>query len=573
TVCPAGGTLIETDPYEFPALEDLAQELISSTRAGHVPAVLKHIDDNDHDGGVLKEVWINCLQRIQNLRVGLWQQYQLSGARAKAEVQRSVLQGCVICLGTRMLMHKATRGASRIGRPKWPKDSRKVVERRLTEFGAAVWHNPLKARWEEVTHIICWRREVDDEWREKVKLPADVWAASKICVVHRAWAARVFALWIRPLEETFRMDRVKSVLGGEGEKAAALDWTEASHWTIMNTIGWKNAKGIKLDMWIEDVKGEIPKDIRGHSGLHSLEGHRTFIRNGPGLLNVYGEELKHPIDGDGLVVALAFNNGRAHLRSRFVSTFSHRAEEAAGRMLYPGQMGSEPKSPAVPRRWRDPSHTNVLCWGGRVLSFHEYALPHRLCLRTLETVRQKEDLGKSQSLRRTSAHFRVDGHSRRLVTVSFESKSSQVQFNEYDQHWKHQKQITHQIPGLTYVHDFVLTPDFYIVHMTPFVSLDDFKHTKQAPGLLMKYHPELPSRLVVIPRSGDGPVRQCGIMPCHIFHFAHCDQKERIGEVVIELSALCLPEEFTMEFKDKFFLSNSNDAPGDSISESDRTSS
>ncbi|KAF4657630.1 hypothetical protein FOL46_007345 [Perkinsus olseni] len=528
------GEIIVLSDDKFPALEDLAQELISSTRAGHVPAVLKHIDENDHDGGVLKEVWINCLQRIQNLRVGLWQQYQLSGARAKAEVQRSVLQGCVICLG-----------------PKWPKDSRKVVERRLTEFGAAVWHNPLKARWEEVTHIICWRPEVDDEWRKKVNLPADLWAASKISVVHRAWAARVFALWIRPLEETFKMDRVKSVLGGEGKKAAALDWTEASHWTIMNTIGWNNAKGTKLDMWIEDVKGEIPEDIRG-----------TFIRNGPGLLNVYGEELKHPIDGDGLVVALAFNNGRAHLRSRFVSTFSHRAEEAAGRMLYPGQMGSEPKLPAVPRRWRDPSHTNVLCWGGRVLSFHEYALPHRLCPRTLETVRQKEDLGKSQTLRRTSAHFRVDGHSRRLVTVSFESKSSQVQFNEYDQHWKHQKQITHQIPGLTYVHDFVLTPDFYIVHMTPFVSLDDFKHTKQAPGLLMKYHPELPSRLVVIPRSGDGPVRQCGIMPFHIFHFAHCDQKERNGKVAIELSALCLPEEFTMEFKDKFFLSNSNDAPG-----------
>ncbi|KAF4724164.1 hypothetical protein FOZ62_028140, partial [Perkinsus olseni] len=222
----------------------------------------------------------------------------------------------------------------------------------------------------------------------------------------------------------------------------------------------------------------------------------------------------------------------------------------------------EPKSPAVPRRWRDPSHTNVLCWGGRVLSFHEYALPHRLCPSTLETVRQKEDLGKSQTLRRTSAHFRVDGHSRRLVTVSFESKSSQVQFNEYDKHWKHQKQITHQIPGLTYVHDFVLTPDFFIVHMTPFVSLDDVKCTKQAPGLLMKYHPELPSRLVVIPRSGDGPVRQCGIMPCHIFHFAHCDQKELNGKVAIELSALCLPEEFTMEFKDKFFLSNSNDAPG-----------
>ncbi|EER08323.1 cartenoid oxygenase, putative, partial [Perkinsus marinus ATCC 50983] len=98
--------------------------------------------------------------------------------------------------------------------------------------------------------------------------------------------------------------------------------------------------------------------------------------------------------------------------------------------------------------------------------------------------------------------------------------------------------------------------------MTPFVSLEDFKYSKQAPGLLMRFHPQLPSRLVIIPRDGGGPVRECDIQACHIFHFAHCDERREGGEVVIEVSALCLPEEFTMEFKDKLFLSNSNDAPG-----------
>ncbi|EER18632.1 cartenoid oxygenase, putative, partial [Perkinsus marinus ATCC 50983] len=111
--------------------------------------------------------------------------------------------------------------------------------------------------------------------------------------------------------------------------------------------GWYNARGTKMDMWLEDFRGKIPLDIRG-----------TFIRNGPGVLEVYGEELRHPIDGDGLVVALAFRDGKAHLRSRFVSTFSHVEEEAAGRMLYPGQMGSEPRLPAAAtlrRCWVDDS--------------------------------------------------------------------------------------------------------------------------------------------------------------------------------------------------------------------------
>jgi len=39
-----------------------------------------------------------------------------------------------------------------------------------------------------------------------------------------------------------------------------------------------------------EVEGEIPNDLKG-----------TLFRNGPGLLEVYGTPLVHPIDGDGMV--------------------------------------------------------------------------------------------------------------------------------------------------------------------------------------------------------------------------------------------------------------------------------
>eukprot|EP00659_Diplonema_papillatum_P000191 gene191-307_t len=126
--------------------------------------------------------------------------------------------------------------------------------------------------------------------------------------------------------------------------------------------------------WIE---GKLPDGLKG-----------TFLRNGPGVTEVYGTPLKHPIDGDGMVCALSFSNGGVHFRSRYVRSRSHEDEKRARRMLYPGQMGSRPpKGGGKPKKaWRDPSHTNVFYWGGKLLTCHEYALPHALHPGSLETV-------------------------------------------------------------------------------------------------------------------------------------------------------------------------------------------
>jgi all-trans-8'-apo-beta-carotenal 15,15'-oxygenase len=44
------------------------------------------------------------------------------------------------------------------------------------------------------------------------------------------------------------------------------------------------------DYWIDEIEGEIPPDLEG-----------TFFRNGPGLLDINGERIHHPFDGDGMV--------------------------------------------------------------------------------------------------------------------------------------------------------------------------------------------------------------------------------------------------------------------------------
>ncbi|EGJ29704.1 lignostilbene-alpha,beta-dioxygenase family enzyme [Moorena producens 3L] len=50
----------------------------------------------------------------------------------------------------------------------------------------------------------------------------------------------------------------------------------------------------EYDYWIDQVEGEIPQELQG-----------TWLRNGPGLLDINGYRVHHPFDGDGMICAIA----------------------------------------------------------------------------------------------------------------------------------------------------------------------------------------------------------------------------------------------------------------------------
>ena len=158
--------------------------------------------------------------------------------------------------------------------------------------------------------------------------------------------------------------------------------------------GWESLER-ECEYWVPqaDIIGRIPDDLRG-----------TFLRNGPGVDEVYGKKLKHrknddrdsiavfyrdsftcaAIDGDGMVCTVTFIDGRVHFRSKFVSSCHRRKESQAKRFLYKGQMGTSPsgtvsqfsqlvlcllrgKKPML--EFRNPSNTSVFYWGGKVLLY------------------------------------------------------------------------------------------------------------------------------------------------------------------------------------------------------------
>ncbi|KAF9426192.1 hypothetical protein BGZ76_002869 [Entomortierella beljakovae] len=364
---------------------------------------------------------------------------------------------------------------------------------------------------------------------------------------------------------------------------AHLDFT-----TEQAAAGWKTQAREHLTYWVPevDVKGTLPKDLVG-----------TFFRNGPGNEGVGSTKLAHPIDGDGLVVALSFpGDGHVHFNSRFVQSRHRVEEQAVKKMIYRGQMGTDPNSfkanlsaliksklgwekNSTVLTFRNPSNTNVYMWEGKVLSAHETSLPHCLDPTTLETIGE-EDLEGTLKLKVLGAHFRYDPYLDRLVTMSAKpglNRTPSLQINEYGRQWAVKSSQTFNIPGLNYAHDMLMSKNFYIVQISPFVdvsSIDVYKFFLgiSSPGDAMRYYDHLPCRLVIIARTpqvasavfGGRQWIEADIPePCHIYHFGNVQEIVQGDRVVgLDLTAVCLGKNFTMEFENKIWLSNASKAPG-----------
>ncbi|PRP77833.1 hypothetical protein PROFUN_14152 [Planoprotostelium fungivorum] len=336
--------------------------------------------------------------------------------------------------------------------------------------------------------------------------------------------------------------------------------------------GWESQTA-EFDYDIE-VEGNIPDQLQG-----------TFYRNGPGRMTVYDTQLVHPIDGDGMITSITFSKGKAHFRSKYVRTAGYETEEKQKRGVMKGMMGTVPankpwgewldevkkdvlRGKMPNQRYKNPSNTSVYYWGGKLMSCWEGGMPYNLDPRTLET-KGREDIGgnleRSKSL---AAHSRYDKKKDRLVTfgllMGLGAKSKLVIY-EFDKEWGLIQERTTELESYYYCHDLAITENYYLVHHSPFVSFDTTTIAKvvsgwNAPGELMRYYPNVPCRIIVIPRNKESSeeIRYLDIPPCHIYH--HINAYEVDGH--IKLSSVCIGENFNMKFDQKVWLSNFSEEPG-----------
>lgn len=123
------------------------------------------------------------------------------------------------------------------------------------------------------------------------------------------------------------------------------------------------------------ISGRLPEELTG-----------TLYRNGPAHFT-YGDRTSgHWFDGDGMIQAIRFGDGRAVHRGRFVETPKRRAEQAAGRFLAPG-FGSDGDPDFAVESSDDvnAANTSVLMVDGELLALWEAGSPWRLDPLTLES--------------------------------------------------------------------------------------------------------------------------------------------------------------------------------------------
>tara|TARA_Y100001968_G_C19412160_1_gene746906 strand:+ start:60 stop:1565 length:1506 start_codon:yes stop_codon:yes gene_type:complete len=211
------------------------------------------------------------------------------------------------------------------------------------------------------------------------------------------------------------------------------------------------------------VKGTVPTDLCG-----------TFYRNGPGRLERGGTWVHHPFDGDGMIAAMQFDQGKVKISNKFIRTKAWEEEEKANKFLYRGVFGTQkpggPIANAFDLRLKNIANTNVIQLGGKLLALWEAASPYALNPNTLETFGISNLNGVLKEEEALSAHPRFDpGHHNnpRMVTFGVQTgPKSTLRLMEFETQGSKAGNIISDrkdtFNGFAFLHDFAITPNWAI---------------------------------------------------------------------------------------------------------------
>jgi carotenoid cleavage dioxygenase-like enzyme len=289
-----------------------------------------------------------------------------------------------------------------------------------------------------------------------------------------------------------------------------------------------------FDVPASAIEGTLPPELAG--GRH--------LQNGPGWTKI-GDRIAHPFDGHGFVRALTFTEeGGASFRSRFVKTPAYLDERAAGRVVHKG-LGTNPSGSILnsirPPTGRNVSNTTIQPWAGRLVSGWEGGRPYALDYESLETLGE-ETFGGELPEAAFLAHMRIDHDANRLIGCNvLRGSTSRFVFREFDVAGKQVSEREAAIPGMHFEHDFVATPEWYVLAGNPVkASLPRIAKALLGFGSLigaLRADDSKAGELYLIPRGRPGPVRTIRLpQSAFVIHFANAYDVDE-ETCVVELCA------------------------------------
>jgi len=256
------------------------------------------------------------------------------------------------------------------------------------------------------------------------------------------------------------------------------------------------------DSWDElQVIGQVPADMNG-----------LYVRNGP---NAFFEPTwrYHAYDGDGMLHAVRFSQGRASYRNKWVRTAGLQEEQAAGRPLWTG-IKEAPRADTPEAPLKNTSNTDVKFHAGRLLTmWYRSGMPYAVDPMTLET------LGPSDfdnAVDRLSAHSRPDEHTGEFMFFDYDTKPPFMRYGVVNA----QRQLRTLIdvpmerPGLP--HDMAITENYSILHDFP---LRPDPQALKMGRYKVRFFADQPSRFGVLPRHGKAEdIRWFEAKPTYMLH-------------------------------------------------------
>lgn len=268
------------------------------------------------------------------------------------------------------------------------------------------------------------------------------------------------------------------------------------------------------------VTGEIPKDLHG-----------AYYRNGPNPAQA-PSELHHWFDGDGMLHAVYFENGKAEYRNRYVRSDDFRADregrgEARG-VLLPANRARADKV------YKDTANTDVIIHNGQLMAlWYVSGTPVRVDPRTLETIGNETFGGKLP--RNVSAHSKVDPETGEFVFFDYSLYEPWMTFGTVTPNNELVRFERVELPGPRLPHDMGLTRNYVVLHDLPVI----FTESGLRNGMWQIKFADQPARFGVAPRRGRGDeIRWFETDSCYIYHVINTWEE---GDDVVMTACMMTP--------------------------------
>ncbi len=255
--------------------------------------------------------------------------------------------------------------------------------------------------------------------------------------------------------------------------------------------GYNKPSRIEADIKDLEVFGEVPSDLEG-----------VFFRVAPDAQFPPKLGADIPFNGDGMVSAFRFRNGRVDFKQRYVRTTKFEREREAGEALYGAYRNPLDDDESVKGTYRGTANTNVVVQNKKLWALKEDSPPVLMDPWTLET-EGYSDLGGQITSQTFTAHPKFDPATGDMCAFGYAAKgliTKDMAYYEISPENEIKHEVWFELPYYCMMHDFGLTEDYACFHVVPIVgSWERLKERKPHFG----FDTTKEVYLGILPRRGD----------------------------------------------------------------------